>query len=181
MKGIRVLAWLIAVPIAFAGVVLFITGLVVPASERTEDGDPAGPFFMAFGAGSLVASAAVFVGVRWLLRGAEERHAREQEQREFLLRRGVRVEARVVSCETDGYLDPANNHWTTLVLEYVISGAPPQGMKRHLPLPAPLLERARAGGTIPILVHPSLPGVFELAPEALSLGPEASAAMRMHH
>lgn len=146
------------------GVASVIAGAVVPAGSLTDDGHPLGPFLMLFGGGfslmGLIWGALAFFGVRQL----EREQGKREALRQHVLTRGTRLEARVTSCKCDGYLDMANNFWTDIELEYELPGIGKRRGTVRKALSQAELDRARAGGTMSVMVDPGIPSVIELAP-----------------
>lgn len=145
------------------GVGFLVASAMAPPGSLTDDGYPLDTFFLIMGAvfGGIgpVWLVGALLGFRWSARKRAELDAR----REHLRRHGVRLLARVVSCESDGYMNFDNELWTDLVLEYDAPGAGRRRVSRRTALARPLLERGRAGGPFAILIDPRAPDDYLLA------------------
>lgn len=130
---------------------------VAPPEATTDDGYPLPTFFLLMGA--------VFggMGLVWLvgailgIRHGKRKDAETEARRDHLHRHGARLLARVVSCESEGYMNFKNEVWTDLVLDYDVPGIGRRRVSRTIALARPMLEHARAGGALPILVDPRAP------------------------
>lgn len=149
----------------FIGPVIFIllgigfaVGAVTAApGSTTDDGYPLDSFFKFM--------SAIFggLGVLWLigavfgLRHGEKQAAADEVRRQHLLQHGLRLQARVVSCESDGYMNFRNEVWTDLVLDYEVPGVGRRQVSRRIALSQGRLDHARAGGAFNILIDPRAP------------------------
>lgn len=154
-------------PAAFLliGVGMVIAGAVVPAGSLTDDGYPLGTFLLMFGGGFSLMGLVWGALAYFVLKPVERANAQRQGQRLRLLKQGTRVEARVVSCKCDGYVDAHNHLWTDLELEYELPGSGQRRRSLRWALPQKVLDRARTRRTLTVLVDPAIPNAVELAPE----------------
>jgi hypothetical protein len=145
------------------GNMMAVAGLLAPEHSMTDDGYPLGRFLLALGALFFVMGLLWVVGALALLRWLDNKQARTEARRAYLRQHGLMLQARVTAVSTEGYMNFENEFWSDLTLEYDCPGHPTLHVTRHIALPGELLELARRGGPVPILVDTRAPRDYELA------------------
>ena len=160
--GLQIVFLIGPVIFLFLGVGFLVGSVTAPPGSTTDDGYPLDSFFRfmgaVFGGMGVVWLAGAIWGIRWNRRKATETQAR----REHLQRYGLRLWARVVSCESEGYMNFENEVYTDLALDYEVPGVGRRQVKRRVAIPQAALDQARAGGPLPILVDPRAPDDYLL-------------------
>lgn len=141
----------------FLGAGFWVGSVTAAPGSTTDDGYPLDSFFRVMGTIFGGLGVAWFFGAIFAMRWERKQAAGDDARREHLLRHGVRVTARVVSCESDGYMNFHNELWTDLVLEYDVPGVGRRTVSRRIALSQGRLDHARAGGAFNIVVDPRAP------------------------
>ena len=145
-----------------AGVGFLIAEANTKPGELTDDGKPLDAFFhwmgLGFGGGGLlwlVIAVAAFFSMRGSAATLEQRRAQ-------LSAHGLRVDAIVLSVETEGYMNFNNEIWVDLVLDVPVAGQVHRKSFRAA-LPQDALDRARGEKRLLLLVNAANPYDFVLA------------------
>lgn len=140
------------------GTGMYITGLNAKPTDLTDDGEPLGPFLTSFGLWFVVIGILWIVGTIAMSLWLRTRQRRDEARLAALKSSGVRVDARVIVVESDGYMNFANQLWTNLTLEL----PPPwqREVSMHVALDNNVLERCRQQHLIAVYIDPRNPNEF---------------------
>ncbi|MFO0590109.1 MAG: hypothetical protein U0441_21385 [Polyangiaceae bacterium] len=160
--GLQALFLLGPVIFLFLGVGFFVGSVTAPPGSTTDDGYPLGTFFTIMGSTFGGLGVLWLAGAIWGIGWSRKKNAEAEARRDYLLRYGAHVQARVLSCESEGYMDFQNNVYADLVLLYDVPGVGRRQVQKRIAIPQAALDQARAGGPLPILVDPRAPDDYML-------------------
>jgi hypothetical protein len=145
-----------------AGVGFLIAEANTKPGELTDDGAPLDSFYhwmgLCFGGGGLL-WLVIAVAAFFFMRGSD---LKLEQRRAHLSAHGLRVDALVLSVETEGYMNFNNEIWVDLVLDVPVAGQVHRKSFRAA-LPQDALDRARAEKRLLLLVNAANPYDFVLA------------------